>query len=104
MAIMALQKDKDGNILPIGSWKDGFSLDGTSSAVSSSVLDPNASTDIRIVAETACHILFGTNPTATSSVGSYIPADNIVDIRIPAGYKISVYGGILNVTPYGGKI
>ena len=104
MSIMALQKDKNGNFLPIGSWKDGVTIDGTSVAASSSIFDEKASTDIRIVAVTSCYVLFGTNPTASATSGTYIPENTIVDLRIPIGYKASVYGGKLNITPYGGEI
>ena len=104
MSIMALQKDKNGNIIPIGTYKNGITLDGTSSAISSDVFDINGATDVRIVAVTSCYFLSGITPTATSSIGSYIPESTIVDLRIEKGHKISVYGGKLNITPYGGEI
>ena len=42
---------------------------------------------VRVVADAACHIEFGSNPTATTSK-VYVPADDIEYFKVSPGEKV----------------
>lgn len=46
---------------------------------------------VRVVADAAVHIEFGTNPTATSST-IYLPADDIEYFKVSGGEKLAAIG------------
>ena len=48
---------------------------------------------VRVVADAACHIEFGTNPTATTSK-VYVPADDIEYFKVSPGEKVAVIGSV----------
>jgi hypothetical protein len=48
---------------------------------------------VRVVADAACHIEFGTNPTATTSK-VYVPADDIEYFKVSPGEKVAVIGTV----------
>lgn len=72
----------------------------TDTAAASSAFGTNV-TIIRLCATSACYYLIGSDPTATTSNGSYLPADTIEYIRVTEGQKISAIqssaNGSLNV-------
>lgn len=76
----------------------------TSSAAASSAFGTNTSV-IRLLATTDCYYLVGTNPTATSSNGSRLPAGVVERIAVNPGDKISAIrvssDGSLNITEAG---
>ena len=48
---------------------------------------------VRVIADAACHIQFGVNPTATTST-IYLPADDIEYFKVSAGEKVAVIGTV----------
>ena len=48
---------------------------------------------VRVVADAACHIEFGTSPTATTSK-VYVPADDIEYFKVSPGEKVAVIGTV----------
>jgi hypothetical protein len=48
---------------------------------------------VRVVADAACHIEFGSNPTATTSK-VYVPADDIEYFKVSPGEKVAVIGTV----------
>ena len=48
---------------------------------------------VRVVADAACHIEFGSNPTATTSK-VYVPADDIEYFKVSHGEKVAVIGTV----------
>ena len=48
---------------------------------------------VRVVADAACHIEFGSSPTATTSK-VYVPADNIEYFKVSPGAKVAVIGTV----------
>jgi hypothetical protein len=48
---------------------------------------------VRVVADAACHIEFGTSPTATTSK-VYVPADDIEYFKVSPGEKVAVIGSV----------
>jgi hypothetical protein len=48
---------------------------------------------VRVVADAACHIEFGSNPTATTSK-VYVPADDIEYFKVSPGEKVAVIGSV----------
>ena len=46
-----------------------------------------------VVADAACHIEFGTSPTATTSK-VYVPADDIEYFKVSPGEKVAVIGTV----------
>jgi hypothetical protein len=48
---------------------------------------------VRVVADAACHIEFGTSPTATTSK-IYVPADDIEYFKVSPGEKVAVIGTV----------
>lgn len=57
---------------------------------------------VRLVASTGCYVLFGSNPTATTSNGARLVTDTPEYFAVKAGDKLSVIqqtaSGSLNVT------
>jgi len=48
---------------------------------------------VRVVADAACHIEFGSSPTATTSK-VYVPADDIEYFKVSPGEKVAVIGTV----------
>ena len=48
---------------------------------------------VRVVADAACQIEFGTSPTATTSK-VYVPADDIEYFKVSPGEKVAVIGTV----------
>lgn len=46
---------------------------------------------VRVVSDTACWVLFGANPTATTS-SMYLPAGSIEYFSVTAAHKVAVIG------------
>lgn len=48
---------------------------------------------VRVVGDAACHIEFGSSPTATTSK-VYLPADDIEYFKVSPGEKVAVIGTV----------
>lgn len=48
---------------------------------------------VRVISDAACHIEFGSNPTATTST-IYLPAEDVEYFKVSPGEKVAVIGSV----------
>ena len=86
--------DGDGHVLPAG-YEDGNCTGQTVSYTTSTQSSAFATntTFIRVVADASAYLDFGSNPTATTGDGVYLPADTVEYFRVNSGDKVAAYDG-----------
>ncbi len=73
-------------------------VDGSVAHTESTVIDADNAVYVRMVSEnSAIRYIVGETPEATTN-DTILPAGVVEKILIPVGNKISVFGGILNIT------
>lgn len=94
-------RDESSQVIPNMMQPGGTTQKLTSSGSSVASNAFTNTTNVRIVADAACHYAIGTAPTATTS-SVYLPANAAEPITIKAGNKIAVIAASVNfyVTEY----
>lgn len=96
---MKLFTDLNGNvtnIIPLNA-RETFILDGTEAAVQSEVIDGDVDRLVRVVTKVSTNIDIATTPRAQPDT-ILIPGGHVEWFLVPAGHKISVLGGLVNIT------
>lgn len=102
MADNTLPKDKNNEIKPLFILGNNTvqNVDGTSASAASAVIDADNYQTVMITASLDCHIITGTDPTATTS-HIRLWANERIFFEITPGHKIAVLGAIANITTMG---
>ena len=65
-----------------------LAINASSGASVASTAFASGVTMVRLIAETACNISFGSAPTAATGT-DYLPANTYLDVRVAAGSKVA---------------
>lgn len=93
---MKLARDLNGNVMQVGQLGTTATIDGKSASAASDVISATDESVVRLAAFDNVYIAIGATPTASAST-IFFPA-GIEYVLIPAGAKIAVFGGKLNIT------
>jgi hypothetical protein len=94
-----LPHDLNGNVYPVVriTGENTQKLDGTETAASSTVISATEESVVLLSAADNVHFLIGSSPTATAN--DMLLPGGMIWLRLFAGEKISIYGGIAYVCP-----
>jgi len=96
---MKLFTDLNGNvtnIIPLNA-RETFILDGTEVPAQSEVIDGDVDRLVRVVTKVSTNIDIAPTPRAKPDT-ILIPGGHVEWFLVPAGHKISVLGGLVNIT------
>jgi hypothetical protein len=96
MGNITLPRDNNNSTYPVPLMGDNQSLDGSSAAVASSVISATDESVVRLASADTIYFLIGATPVADDE-DIILPGGDI-DLRIPAGHKVSVFGGKASLT------
>ena len=96
---MSIRKDDNGNVLQMARLNSSQALAIGAVSTQSAAFDSHGVVAVRLLADTACHVAIGSDPTATTT--STLLAAGVPEyFLVLKGEKLAVIGtsGTLNVT------
>lgn len=96
MGNITLPRDNNNNVYPVPLMGDNQHLDGSSAAAASAVISATEETVVRLASADTIYFLIGASPVADAE-DIILPGGDIA-LRIPAGHKVSVFGGKASLT------
>ena len=96
MGNITLPRDNNNNVYPVPLMGDNQHLDGSSAAAASTVISATEESVVMLSSADTIYYLIDTNPTADAE--DIILPGGWIHLRIPAGQKVSVFGGKASLT------
>lgn len=96
-----LPLDKQGHPIQVLSFGDTQNIDGTNTPTSSEIIDTEYIRTVRLAAIGDIWVKIGLNPTAIIGDSTFFPNGIVEYVAIPHNHKLSVAGGVLNITKTG---
>ncbi len=96
MGNITLPRDNNNSTYPVPLMGDNQSLDGSSAAVASTVISATEESVVMLSSADTIYYLIGATPVADDE--DIILPGGWIHLRIPAGQKVSVFGGKASLT------
>lgn len=96
MGNITLPRDNNNSTYPVPLMGDNQSLDGSSAAVASTVISATEESVVMLSSADTIYYLIGATPVADDE--DIILPGGWIHLRIPAGHKVSVFGGKASLT------